>query len=123
MTNTHRHSASIHWINYVKPILSLFLFFLVAPLIYGIAELWRLWTTSYTISRDSVRKKRGLFSVEADELRTESIEYIEIDQPFMGRMFGYGDITFVGKGGSRIVFYAISSPSRLRDVFNNISRE
>jgi uncharacterized membrane protein YdbT with pleckstrin-like domain len=106
----------LSWVNWFKPCIALLLFFLVVPLIYAIAEFIRLKTTRYYYNQNAIGKRRGIFSVETDELKIANIEFVEVDQSLLGRLFNFGDVTFVGRGGNRLIFSMVSGPNALRKI-------
>jgi len=54
------------------------------------------------------------------EMNLTKIESIGVDQSILGRILSYGDITVIGTGGTREVFYDIASPVKFRKTFQEL---
>ena len=62
--------------------------------------------------------KVGVFSSRSVELLLNKIEAIAVNQSFVGRMFGYGDIEIIGSGGTKEEFANIETPLDFRRACN-----
>ena len=123
-----------HWIQLMHPIaiisfiifvVSTFLFFAedyeffvlivifisLTPLIYTYIE---HNCTEYAVTNKKVICKTGFISIKMNELRKEKIENIVISYSILGRILGYGDLSFTGTGGSPIIFKKIGRPKSVK---------
>lgn len=78
------------------------------------------WTSEYAITNKRVIIKKGLISRMTLEMNLTKIESIGVDQSILGRILSYGDITVIGTGGTREVFYDIASPVKFRKTFQEL---
>ena len=54
--------------------------------------------------------KTGFIKTYTNELMNEKLENIQIKQSLLGKLLGYGDLKFIGAGGSPVVFKDINNP-------------
>ena len=79
-----------------------------------IAGMVRRNATEMAVTTRRVVVKQGLVSRKTIEMLLSKIETIEVSEPMMGRMFGYGSITIVGTGGTSEPFHRIAHPLQFR---------
>jgi len=90
---------------------------LVVPIFIG---LWR-WlvvrTTRYELTTERLKTSQGVFSKKLDELELYRVRDYKLDQPFLLRLFGLGNITLQTSDRSHpeIVIRAIRESEALRD--------
>ena len=60
--------------------------------------------------------KTGMFTKDVTEMSLSKIETIEVHQPFMGRMFGYGALRFRGTGASNDFTPYIKDPNGFKNL-------
>ncbi|HEX3984994.1 MAG TPA: PH domain-containing protein [Acidobacteriaceae bacterium] len=72
--------------------------------------------TEMAVTTRRVVVKTGLASRRTIEMLLNKIETIEVDEPTMGRMLGYGSITIIGTGGTSEPFHKIAHPLEFRSV-------
>lgn len=70
--------------------------------------------TEMAVTTRRVVVKTGLTSRRTIEMLLNKIETIEVDEPTMGRLFGYGSITMIGTGGTSEPFHKIAHPLEFR---------
>jgi uncharacterized membrane protein YdbT with pleckstrin-like domain len=87
---------------------------LVCGLMAMIAGVVRRNATEMAVTTRRVVIKQGLFSRKTIELLLNKIETIEVSEPMVGRMLGYGSITMVGTGGTSEPFHKIAHPLEFR---------
>ena len=58
--------------------------------------------------------KRGLFSRRSIEVLLPKVESIGVDEPFLGRILGYGTVIVRRTGGTLETFDKIARPNDLR---------
>ena len=70
--------------------------------------------TEMAVTTRRVVVKQGLMSRKTVEMLLNKIETIEVSEPMVGRMLGYGSITMVGTGGTSEPFHKIAHPLQFR---------
>lgn len=70
----------------------------------------RNFSTEMAITNHRVIYKIGIFNVKTDELASNKLESISVQQSILGRILNYGDILFSGTGTSKLVFKRIYAP-------------
>jgi uncharacterized membrane protein YdbT with pleckstrin-like domain len=89
-----------------------------ALLVCGIAAIFagviRRSATEMAVTTRRVVVKQGLMNRKTIEMLLNKIETIEVSEPMMGRMLGYGSITMVGTGGTSEPFHKIAHPLQFR---------
>jgi uncharacterized membrane protein YdbT with pleckstrin-like domain len=71
-------------------------------------------SSDFAVTNKRVMMKIGVFRTRSVELLLNKIEAIAVDQGFMGRIFGYGDIVVTGSGGTKEAFSRIQGPLEFR---------
>jgi len=71
-------------------------------------------TTELAVTDHRVIYKSGLFSRHTIEMNRDKVESIDVDQTFLGRIFGYGTIIVRGTGGSLEPIRNIGDPLTFR---------
>ena len=87
------------------------LFISIVPLIYAYIK---HICTEYAVTSKRVICKTGFISITINELRKEKIENIIVNYSIIGRILGYGDLSFTGTGGSPVVFDKIGRPKSVK---------
>jgi uncharacterized membrane protein YdbT with pleckstrin-like domain len=70
--------------------------------------------TEMAVTTRRVVVKTGLASRRTVEMLLNKVETIEVTEPGMGRMLGYGSITLIGTGGTAEPFHKIAHPLEFR---------
>lgn len=70
--------------------------------------------TEMAVTTRRVVIKQGLVSRKTIELLLNRIETIEVSEPMVGRMLGFGSITMIGTGGTSEPFHQIAHPLEFR---------
>lgn len=70
--------------------------------------------TEMAVTNRRVVIKQGLVNRKTIELLLNKIETIEVTEPMIGRMLGYGSITIIGTGGTSEPFHKIAHPLEFR---------
>lgn len=70
--------------------------------------------TEMAVTTRRVVVKSGLTSRRTIEMLLNKIETIEVSEPAVGRLFGYGSITMIGTGGTSEPFHKIAHPLEFR---------
>jgi uncharacterized membrane protein YdbT with pleckstrin-like domain len=77
---------------------------------------WRTSTFVVTNRRMLVRTRMGLFSVQAVESPLSSIGEVEVKEPLVGRLLGYGTLRLVDRSGRAEAFRRVAHPQGVRDA-------
>jgi uncharacterized membrane protein YdbT with pleckstrin-like domain len=78
-------------------------------------------SSDFAVTNKRVMMKAGVFTTRSVELLLNKIEAIAVDQSFLGKLFGYGDIVVTGSGGTREAFPGIQGPMEFRRAVQAIS--
>jgi len=135
------HEAHLHWLIFLRAIALMLvaLAFVIAERIYGTSEpiiattllviacffalisveaalkAWiRRVTTEFAVTDRRVIFKTGLFSRHTLEMNRSKVESVDVDQPLMGRLFGYGTIVLRGTGSTFEPIHHIADPLTFR---------
>lgn len=135
------HQAYLHWLIFLRAIglAVLALACLIAERIYQPSEplvattfivvacffalvafesALRAWirrvTTEFAVTDRRVIYKTGLFSRHTLEMNRGKVESVDVEQPFTGRLFGYGTIVLRGTGSTHEPIYHIADPLTFR---------
>lgn len=91
----------------------------LAAAVIGIAVLIagsiRRNATEMAVTNRRVLIKTGLASRRTIEMLLNKVETIEVEEPGLGRMFGYGSIVIVGTGGTSEPFHKMAHPIEFRN--------
>jgi membrane protein YdbS with pleckstrin-like domain len=83
-------------------------------LLVAIIVIWagmiRRSATEMAVTTKRVLIKQGIFGRRTLELLLQKVESITVEEPMMGRMFGYGTVVIRGTGGTPEPFDRIASP-------------
>ena len=88
---------------------------LLCGLIVLLAGSIRRNATEMAVTTRRVIVKTGLASRRTIEMLLNKVETIEVSEPGMGRIFGYGSITMIGTGGTSEQFHKIAKPLLFRN--------
>jgi uncharacterized membrane protein YdbT with pleckstrin-like domain len=75
-------------------------------------------TTEFAVTDVRIIAKSGVLRRNSLELHLRKLESIDVSQPLMGRIFGYGTIVASGTGGTHQPFPNIADPMGLRNRIN-----
>lgn len=70
--------------------------------------------TEMAVTTRRVVIKQGILSRKTIEMLLTKVEAIEVSEPTMGRLMGYGSITVIGTGGTSEAFHQMAHPLRFR---------
>ena len=88
---------------------------LVVGIIVFLAGSIRRNATEMAVTTRRVVVKTGLASRRTIEMLLNKVETIEVSEPGMGRLLGYGSITMIGTGGTSEGFHKIAHPLEFRN--------
>jgi membrane protein YdbS with pleckstrin-like domain len=78
-------------------------------------------SSDFAVTNKRVMMKSGVFTTHSVELLLNKVEAIGVDQSFVGRLFGYGDIVVTGSGGTHEAFSNIQGPLEFRRAVQSVS--
>lgn len=123
----------LHWKLYVAPVLFTLLVmgpiagllwwkqaYLWSPLPVVLGLVWlaaahvRRASSEFAVTNKRVIIKVGVFTTRSLELLPSKIEGISVEQSLWGKLFGFGDVSVSGSGGTRETFGDIQSPFGFR---------
>lgn len=112
---TVRLTAHVHWIIWLRAWCALILLGIV---IVGVVLFFRdlifMMTTEVAITNRRLIKKTGWLNWKTSELELTSIEAVNLEQSFWGRLLGYGRLQIHGTGDDVWVSPLIAEPLRFR---------
>jgi hypothetical protein len=134
------YRTRLHWLLFIGPVLftvvvlvpiAWFLYsgswnsFAWIPLALGflvlVATFIKRQSSDFAVTNKRVMMKVGVFSTRSVELLLSKIEAIAVNQSFIGRIFGYGDIVVTGSGGTREAFSHIEGPLEFRRAVQSVT--
>lgn len=83
-------------------------------LVYCLYAVMRRNATEIAVTNRRVIIKTGMANRRSLEIMLPKVESIGIDEPFWGRIFGYGTVVIHGTGGTPDPFRKIAHPSEFR---------
>jgi hypothetical protein len=89
---------------------------LLCGIVAIVAGVVRRNATEMAVTTRRVVVKQGLMNRKTIEMLLNKIETIEVSEPMVGRMLGYGSITIVGTGGTSEPFHKIAHPLQFRSA-------
>lgn len=89
-------------------------FFLLLAAESGLRAWIRRVTTEFAVTDRRVIYKTGLFSRHTLEMNRSKVESVDVDQPLLGRIFGYGTVVLRGTGSTFEPIYHIADPLTFR---------
>jgi len=87
---------------------------IIVGILYGIYLNLLIKTSEFVITNKRVIMKKGLISTTTLEVLFSKAESIAAHQSIGGKLFGYGDITVIGSGGTKNEFNYIEKPFDFR---------
>lgn len=134
------YRTRLHWILFIGPVL--FTIVVLAPttwlLVNGtwntfawippvvavvilIPPFIRQQSSDFAVTNKRVMMKVGVFRTRSVELLLGKIEAIAVNQSFVGRILGYGDIVVTGSGGTKEMFSHIQGPLEFRRAVQSVT--
>jgi uncharacterized membrane protein YdbT with pleckstrin-like domain len=108
----NRANLQLSTLHIIETGLAVLLFLALLTLIMGSI---RRNATEMAVTTRRVVVKTGLASRRTIEMLLNKVETIEVSEPTMGRMLGYGSITIIGTGGTSEPFHKIAHPLEFRN--------
>jgi uncharacterized membrane protein YdbT with pleckstrin-like domain len=135
------HEAHLHWLIFLRAIglMILAVIFLIGELavsphepmvattlvviacffaLIAVESALRAWirrvTTEFAVTDRRVIFKTGLISRHTLEMNRSKVESVDVDQPLLGRIFGYGTVILRGTGSTFEPIYHIADPLAFR---------
>jgi len=82
--------------------------------IYPLIVYLELIMTEMVCTNKRIVCKTGIMSVRTEEIKTEKLESIQIEQTLAGRLLGYGNICFSGTGTAKVIFSKVNNPWKVK---------
>ena len=101
----------------VVPVLSVWLilfFWLVIPLIVQIVRIVAAKSFSLEFYDGKIVEKSGVFNKQENQAVFVGVNSVSISQSFLGRIFGYGDVSVDCRGKWDVDTYGIKDPRGLK---------
>jgi uncharacterized membrane protein YdbT with pleckstrin-like domain len=99
---------------------------ILIPVFIGILILiWALYkhlvivTTERAVTNMRVVQKKGIVSINTEEIIMNAIETVTIHQSVTERILGGGSVTVTGRGGISIVLQDIDDPLEVKKIIEN----
>jgi uncharacterized membrane protein YdbT with pleckstrin-like domain len=134
------YRTRLHWLLFITPVLFTVVVLLPSawylangswsrytwiPLALGLllllATFIKRQSSDFAVTNKRVMMKVGVFSTRSIELVLNKIEAIAVNQSFIGRIFGYGDIVITGSGGTKEAFSHIQGPLAFRRAVQSVA--
>jgi len=125
------YRAKLHWVIFISPALLLILgliFFAANGTLGGIVTglgiigliiaYLNVSTSEFAVTNKRVIIKVGIIKRNSLDTVLKKVESITVNQPIIGRMFGYGSIVVSGSGGTPQPFHKIANPLEFRKQVN-----
>ncbi len=90
------------------------------PFGYIVLKVIKYKCTEYALTNRRVLVKTGLFSRNVVATSLGKIESVRLDQSVIGRMFDFGNLTFVGTGGQGNVLKNVRKPLVFRQKYQEL---
>jgi uncharacterized membrane protein YdbT with pleckstrin-like domain len=94
---------------------------LALALLVLLATFIKRQSSDFAVTNKRVMMKVGVFSTRSVELLLNKIEAIAVNQGFIGRIFGYGNIVITGSGGTTESFSHIQGPLAFRRAVQSVT--
>lgn len=131
------YEARIHWFFYVAPVMIFFLgllmspskhdamgqflgyIFLLAGAVAFVVRFLDATSTEIIVTNRKAAFRKGIFSKISCDLLLDKCDTINIEEPFWGRIFGYGTLLVTTNGVNGHRFRYVKSPRELMVVIHN----
>ena len=88
--------------------------------IYVLFTFLKLKLTEMACTNRRVIFKSGIVSLKTAEVKVDKIESIQIEQTFWGRILGCGNIIFSGTGTTKVEFFNVSRPWKIKTEIEEV---
>ena len=86
--------------------------------------IWLGWkNTEQGVTNKRVIRKSGIIARKTDEMRLTAIESIFINQTILGRIFGFGTVTVIGRGQGDVTLKWMTDPLQVKREIENAEHE
>ena len=93
---------TLYWVGAWAALLLLGIIVVGVFMFIGLAV--KMTTTDWAVTDRRVIVKRGWLNLKTEEISVGSIETVQLQQSFFGRIFGFGRIQVTGNGDTQLVF-------------------
>jgi uncharacterized membrane protein YdbT with pleckstrin-like domain len=110
-----RLTAKVHWIIWLRAWGALLLLgIVIVGVVLFVRDLIFMLTTEVAITNRRLIKKTGWLNWTTSELELTSIEAVNLEQSFWGRLLGYGRLQIHGTGDDVWISPLVADPLRFR---------
>lgn len=83
------------------------------------------YSALYTVTPDAISARHGIFAHNTNYVRRAHIRTIEVRQSTLGRLLGFGDISFASAGTAfpEVVFASVRSPADLKKRITEVMHQ
>ncbi|WP_020493819.1 PH domain-containing protein [Verrucomicrobium sp. 3C] len=124
--------GKLHWVIFLRPIIwfivaimffvfggnsttsSVGVLFILIALISAIDSFIQYRTSEFGITNKRLIAKAGFIRRRSTEVLLNQVEGIQVNQGILGRILGFGSITFGGTGGTKDPYPNIAAPFEFR---------
>ncbi len=84
----------------------------------GLTILYRRYVWRYSLNADNVESRQGMIARKIHSIRLRDLRNINVNQSFMQRILGVGDVEFSSSAGSEVevVFFGVSRPMQVKNL-------
>jgi membrane protein YdbS with pleckstrin-like domain len=107
----------LHWKVWIGPVV---LTLLIVTIPIAIYQWLKLRSHEYGVTTKRVVHKWGIIGRETDEMQISSLETVEISQPAMGRILGYGEVQLTGRGTSDLNLTNMAGPLEVKKKIESV---
>ena len=75
---------------------------------------YTIYTSEFAVTNQRIVFKTGWLNINLVEIKHKAVEAVIIEQPTIGRIFGYGTIRIIGSGGTMETYRNIQHPLEFR---------
>jgi len=109
--------ARFHWWYSFKAWAALILlFWCIIGIVIFVRMMIRKSTTEIGVTTHRFVEKTGLFTLKTNEIALPNIEGVRVEQPFWGRILGYGHLRIEGTGIDAVLVPDIADPIAFRSA-------
>jgi hypothetical protein len=92
--------------------------FTLTGLVASLGIFFKQWTTELVVTNHRVIHKTGFVGRHTNEMNMNQVVTVNVDQPILGRLLGYGTIHVLGAGRGIEHLHKIASPLTVRKAIN-----
>jgi uncharacterized membrane protein YdbT with pleckstrin-like domain len=83
-------------------------------------EWFKWWTTEIAVTNRRIIYKTGFIRRDTNEMHTDKVESVKVDQSILGRILDYGAVTVLGTGSGLETIKTVAAPIELRNHITGV---